>query len=93
MEPCRSLGAGEVTCTEQTSTDWLTLAFSVRAKHRNLVKSWFADVGLSMSDSMVDPSGCFNKCYEKSWEIFTQRNTIIQFTFLKDHFDHPLKNR
>lgn len=45
------LRAGQITCAEQSSADG---AFSGRSEHRNLVKFWFADLGLSMSNSILD---------------------------------------
>lgn len=41
----------------QASGDWLIKAlFPGKAKHGNLVKVWFADVGLSMSGLQLGPN-------------------------------------
>lgn len=42
----------EIICVEQANIDWLT-AFAGTAEHRNSVKFWFADVGVSMGDTIL----------------------------------------
>ena len=55
------VGAGWVTYAEQaTLVGWPRISFPRRAKHRNIVKFWFADMGLTMSSSRVSLSVYFN---------------------------------
>lgn len=75
MKQREGLEPGQVTCVEQTHADWLIWAFHFReSQHRNLVKFWFADMGLSMSDSTWTQSFYFNsiKIQETEKQFITE---------------------
>lgn len=43
-----------VTCAQQTRVDWLTYAFLIWESQAQKLKFWFADIGLNMSNSILD---------------------------------------